>query len=142
MKELFSVSNHRPTHPQSFGNMLNAKLAKLKDGLYWFEMKRVTEKRTLNQNSYLWALLTILAEACGLETPEAMLMVVMQRLGRTYTVNVLGVQITQRQSIRADDITECGAIIDECFVIASFMNEDREPEHHIILPVPPQKGEN
>ena len=141
MRELFSVSNHRPTHPESFRKLLEANLSKLKDGLYWFEMKRVTEKRTLNQNSYLWALLTILAEACGLETPEAMLMVVMQRLGRTYTVNVLGVQITQRQSIRADDITECGAIIDECFVIASFMNEDREPEHHIILPVPPQKGE-
>lgn len=139
MRELFSVSDHRPTHPQSFSKMLNAQLAKLKDGLYWFEMKRVTEKRTLNQNSYLWALLTILAEACGLETPEAMLMVIMQRLGRTYTVNVLGVQIVQRQSIRADDITECGAIIDECFKIASFLNEDREPEQHIILPVPPER---
>ena len=70
-----------------------------------------------------------------------MLMVIMQRLGRTYTVTVLGVQVTQRQSIRADDITECGTLIDECFKIASFMNEDREPEQHIILPVPPQKGE-
>ncbi len=141
MRELFSVSNHRPTHPESFRKLLEANLSKLKDGLYWFEMKRVTDKRTLKQNSYLWALLTILAGECGIETPEAMLMVVMQRLGRTYTTTVLGVEITQRQSIRADDITECGAIIGECFKIASFLNEDREPEHHIILPVPPQRGE-
>ena len=141
MKQLFSVSDHRPTHHEAFKKMLNCFFANAKDGLYTFEPKRVTEKRTLNQNSYLWSLLTILADEVGLQTPDAMLVVVMKRIGMGRFVNVLGLEQFDRDSTQLKDTIEFKAIIDECFNIASFMNEDREPEHHIILPVPPQKGE-
>lgn len=141
MKQLFSVSNHRPTHPDAYKKIQSAFFANARDGLYTFEPKRVTEKRTLNQNSYLWSLLTILADEVGLQTPDAMLVVVMKRLGMGQTVKVLGIEQFDRDSTQLKDTVDFKKIIDECFNIASFLNEDREPEHHIILPVPPQKGD-
>lgn len=142
MRELFSVSNHRPTHPESFKKLLNAFFANAKDGLYWFQPQRVTDKRTLSQNSYLWALCEHLGkdEAIGM-TKELVLKNVMQDLNMG-TWRIWGDRKEfQRDSSADKDKIKCGQIIDRLFEVAQFLNEDREPEHHIILPVPPQKGE-
>ena len=44
-------------------------LQTLKDGNYWIEIKRVSAKRSLQQNNYYWFCLRIISETSG-HTPE------------------------------------------------------------------------
>ena len=58
----------------------------------------------------------------------------MERLGFGSHVNFRGRVSFVRDSTALKDVEKFGQIIDELHAIGDFLNEDREPERHIILP--------
>jgi hypothetical protein len=136
--DLFTVASHKVCQPQGIRRVWEIFLASAADGVYEMTLKRVSDRRTSRQNRYLWKLCEILAEAIGYgETDHAKELVLsdaMERLGFGSHVNFRGRVSFVRDSTALKDVEKFGQIIDELHAIADFMNEDVEPERHIILP--------
>lgn len=134
LNEVFSVRNHMWEHRQAVGACITAFLAKQNDGLFVVTIKRFVEKRSGQQNRYYWKLLEYLAPELGYHSKDACHEMMMQECGFGQQHEIRGRKYFERKSSAELDKTDFGKLIEKCFEIASFINEDRPPERHIILP--------
>lgn len=134
LNEMFSVKNHQWAHQQSVTQCIRAFLAKQSDGLYEVTIKRFSEKRSSRQNRYYWKLLEYLAPALGYESKDSCHAMVMQEAELGHYIDFRGRTYFERKSSAELDKETFGKLIEKCFEIAAFLNEDRLPEHHLILP--------
>lgn len=134
LNEIFAVKDHAWEHKVKVKEVIGNFLSRQQNGLYTVQIKRVTNKRTGNQNNLLWMLLDILAPEIGYQNPEAVLSIIMKRLNLGTWKEFAGVKEFDRDSSAIKDTITFGKILDECYVLESILNEDREPHEHMILP--------
>lgn len=138
LKTTLTIRDHKFAQPEHVRQSIAKFLAESSNGLYELILKRVSDRRTSRQNRYLWKLCEILAEHIGYGTSdhgkELVLADCMERLGMGQYVRVLGRERFLRDSTALKDREKFGKIIDELHRIADILNEDIEPDRHIILP--------
>lgn len=136
IKELFTIQNHRWTRWPEMRTSLERFLLRSKDGVYSLEIKRLSDKRTVRQNSYLWKLMTILAPELGFESPDSVLVMVMEEVGFGHFVTFRDRRYFERKSSTELSVEEFGRVIDKLFEIAAFLNDGRDEDMKISLPKP------
>lgn len=134
LTEIFAIKNHVWQHPQKVKETITRYLSSQDDGLYKVEIKKFSSKRSLNQNSYYWLLVSYLAPVLGYQSKDACHIMLMENCGFGHYVEFRGKRYFERKSSTDLDVETFAKLIDHCFEIAAFLNEDREPEQHIILP--------
>lgn len=134
LNEVFAVKGHMWQHPQKVKEVILRFLNGQRDGLYEVTIKRFTEKRSGGQNRYYWKLLEYLAPALGYESKDSCHVMLMEQCELGHYVEFRGRRYFERKSSADLDKETFGKLIDKCFEVAAFLNEDREPEAHIILP--------
>lgn len=134
LTEVFAVSNHMWTHRKAVGEVISNFLNNQSDGLYEVTIKKFSAKRSGQQNRYYWKLLEYLAPALGYESKDSVHIMVMQECGLGHFVEFRGKTYFERKSSADLDKETFGKLIDKCFEIAAFLNEDREHDKRIIFP--------
>lgn len=139
LNEVFAVKDHMWQHRKAVGECITNFLSKQKDGLYEVTIKQFRQKRSDNQNRFYWKLLEYLAPALGYESKDSCHAMLMQECELGHYVQFRGKQYFERKSSAELDRETFGKLIEKCYEVAAFLNEDREPEAHLILP---KIGEN
>lgn len=134
LSEIFSVRDKMWEHRKAVGECITAFLSKQSDGLYEVTIKKFVEKRSGQQNRYYWKLLEYLSPALGYESKDSCHAMIMQECELGHYVDFRGRTYFERKSSSELDKETFGKLIEKCFEIAAFLNEDRPPENHIILP--------
>lgn len=134
LKELFTAENSKWMQPQGMRLAIQRYLEEEKSGVFELQIKRVSDRRTHRQNSYLWKLCEILAAEIGYESKESVLAIAMENRGMGKYVQWKGRERFERDSSALKDKEQFGRIIDELHEMAAFLNEGREPSEHLILP--------
>ena len=134
LTEVFSVKDHRWQFPEKVKECIWTFLGKQSDGLYEVTIKKITEKRSGNQNRYLWKLCELLSEPLGFQSKDQVLVLLMEECELGHYVQFRDRRYFERKSSAELDKETFGKLIEKAFEIASFLNEDRPPHMHIILP--------
>lgn len=134
LTELFSVKNKMWEHRQKVGEVITNFLSKQADGLYEVTIKRFQEKRSDRQNKYYWKLLEFLAPALGYQSKDSCHIMIMEECGFGHYVPFRGKTYFERKSSADLDKEMFAKLIEKCFEIEAFYNEDKDPDKHLILP--------
>lgn len=136
LNEIFAVENHMWAHRKAVGECITNFLAKQKDGLYEVTIKRFVEKRTGPQNRLYWKLIDILAPELGYESKDSCHAMIMQECELGHYVEFRGKTYFERKSSAELDKETFWKLIEKCHEVCAFLNEDRPPEAHLVLPKP------
>lgn len=134
LKEVFSVKDHMWEHRRSVGECITAYLAKVPNGLYEVTIKQFANPRSHRQNRYYWKLVELLAAELGYISKDSCHAMLMEECGLGDYMDFKGKTYFMRKSSATLDKDTFAKLIEKCFEIEAFINEDREPARHFVLP--------
>lgn len=103
-------------------------------GIYMFSPRKEGRPRKLNQNSLHWLRCQRLGEQPEISlSPEGVHEYLMEECGYGVKKELRGRTIFDRESSTQLTVEEFSALMKAQDILASFVNENREPHHYLIL---------
>lgn len=104
-------------------------------GQYRVTATKLSGSRTLAQNRLYWACVEILADAIGFESKDSAHEMIMREAGFGKFITIKDKHYFARKSSASLTKDEFAALLEKCKEIAAFLNEDRDIESYIVLPI-------